>query len=477
MASSHEPASVVAVTAAGLLRKRSVWAVPLVVAAVFVALMTLIYFGSIVDPAEHLHGLPVTVVDEDSGAATTTGRLDLGEQVVGALVHSSAVTQRLALTVTSSAGAEAEMDRGGAYATLLVPSTFTSSTLALLGISRQPGAGDQLPTVELLGNSRAGTLGVSLADSVLGPALAKVDAALGKDLAKTAAPGTDAALLASPFTVSEETYRPLPAHSGLGLSAFYIALLIMMCGFLGGVIINTFVDGALGYATSELGPWWRQRLPRHITRWNTLLVKWTIAVPGTLVLTGALLLVAAGILRMDAPGWFVLWMFAWFAAAVVAMGTLVLFAALGALGQFIAMLVFVYLALASSGGTIPLQALWGFFRFVASFEPLRQILGGVRSILYFNGAGDAGLDRGLVLTAIGFAFWGVAGVVVTKWYDHRGLYRLRPETLEYVQVTARAYAERGTAGAAGAAGAADADAPAVSGGDGGRGTSVAPGGE
>jgi hypothetical protein len=39
----------------------------------------------------------------------------------------------------------------------------------------------------------------------------------------------------------------------------------------------------------------------------------------------------------------------------------------------LALLVFIYLGLASSGGTVPLQALPGFYRFVASFEPLRQI--------------------------------------------------------------------------------------------------------
>jgi hypothetical protein len=227
-----------------------------------------------------------------------------------------------------------------------------------------------------------------------------------------------------------------------------MALLIMMCGFLGATIVNTGVDTALGYATSEIGPWWNQRLPRRISRWQTLLVKWAIAVPSTLLSTGLLLAVAAGILRMDAPHLWELWLFAWFAAAVIAIGTLVLFATLGALGQLVALLLFVYLALASSGGTIPLQALAGFYRFVANFEPLRQILGGVRAILYFNAAGDAGLYRGLALTAIGLAFWVVVGVVVTTWYDRKGLYRLNPETMEYVHSSVRAYQDRHVEGEA-----------------------------
>lgn len=161
------------------------------------------------------------------------------------------------------------------------------------------------------------------------------------------------------------------------------------------------------------------------------------------VFTGLLLAVAAGILRMDAPHWGYLWLYAWFASCVIAIGTLVLFAALGSAGQLIALLIFVYLALASSGGTIPLEALGGFYRFVANFEPLRQILDGVRAILYFNSALDAGLTRALVLTSIGLVFWLAIGVVVTTWYDRRGFYRMEPAVLEYAHSAVRVYRERG----------------------------------
>jgi hypothetical protein len=57
------------------------------------------------------------------------------------------------------------------------------------------------------------------------------------------------------------------------------------------------------------------------------------------------------------------------------------------------MLLFVYLAVASSGCTIPLQALPGVLKFMANFDPLRQILDGTQSILYFNASGPAGLAR------------------------------------------------------------------------------------
>ncbi len=96
-----------------------------------------------------------------------------------------------------------------------------------------------------------------------------------------------------------------------------------------------------------------------------------------------------------------------------------------------------------SGGTVPVQALPSFFRFATSFEPLRQVLGGVRAILYFNAQADAGLTRGVVPTAVGLVFWLIAGAAVTRWYDRRGMDRLQPDVLEFAQRSARAY----TAGA------------------------------
>jgi hypothetical protein len=64
----------------------------------------------------------------------------------------------------------------------------------------------------------------------------------------------------------------------------------------------------------------------------------------------------------------------------------------------------------------------------------------VRAILYFGGAGDAGLTRGFVMAAIGLVLWLVVGYAVTTWYDRRGLDRLQPELLEFMHQSASAYA-------------------------------------
>ena len=87
---------------------------------------------------------------------------------------------------------------------------------------------------------------------------------------------------------------------------------------------------------------------------------------------------------MYAPHVVLLWLPATLAALMIATGTLALLAAFGSIGQLLAMLLLIYLSLASSGGTVPIQALPGIFNLVGNVEPLRQVLAGTRAILYFS---------------------------------------------------------------------------------------------
>ncbi len=447
MTARVEPGRSRGMRARQLLRIRTLWISALAITGVLIFLVTLVYIGSVVDPLDHLSGLPVLVVNDDAGATAGPTHVNLGDKVVSALRDTPAVADRLTLESSSLADARSRMDTDGAYATIVLPRTFSSSTLELYGVGSSSTSAPGLPAVELLTNVRAGSLGVSLASGVASPALLAISHALGHTLSGTfpapaGASASTLALRANPITITTVPYRPLPPHSALGLSAFYISLLAIMCGFLGGTLINATVDGALGYATTEIGPKWTQRMPVAISRWQTLAAKWVMALVIPPILVLLLLAVAVGILHMDAAYFGLLWLFLSFGAVVIALGTLVLFAAFGNLGQLVAMLVFIYLALASSGGTIPVQALPGVLKFTANFEPLRQVLDGTRAILYFNASGAAGLTRGFVLTGLGLVLWLVLGVAVTTWYDRRGLVRMEPDVLEYVNRSAAAYVAR-----------------------------------
>jgi hypothetical protein len=383
------------VRAGRLLRVRAIWVTALVVGSLVVAAMTALYIASATDPLAHLSGLPVAVADQD---------------------------------------------RGGLYATVVIPPGFTANLLTATGL--RPGIATSTPQVEIFINQRAGTVGTSLATGILQPALAVASRQIGRHLAPLVPAGSQAPatrlLLADPVTVTIAQYRPLPDNAGLGLNAFYIALLTLMCGFIGATIVNSVVDSALGYATTDLGPRWRQRQPVPINRWQTLLVKWAIIAVLTAVLPAVMLLVAWGV-GMDMPYPWLLWAFTWLCALSVGTGTIALFAMAGNYGQLIGLLVFVYAGLASAGGTVPVEALPGFLRTLSYVEPLRQVLAGTRSILYFDAQGVAGLTRGTVAAAAGLVFWLVVGAVVVRWYDRKGLHRLQPEVLAHVSQAVQDY--------------------------------------
>jgi len=107
------------------------------------------------------------------------------------------------------------------------------------------------------------------------------------------------------------------------------------------------------------------------------------------------------------------------------------------------MLLLIYLSLASSGGTVPIQALPGFFNLVGHVEPLRNVLMGTRAILYFDAKGDAGLTHSLVVISAELVFWATIGLAITGWYDRRKLDRISPDILSYVERAIDGAAERG----------------------------------
>ncbi len=171
--SSAPTSSAPTVPARTLLGSRKLWITPLILAGTLIALISLIYVGSVVDPTAHLHDLPVVVVDQDRGSTTASGEVNIGQQVVTSLESAPGVTSRLSLSTMTLADAQHRMDKGQAFATIVVPADFTASLLDLYSVpGASPASGR--PTIEILTNQRAGSVGISLAAGVTEPALDQI---------------------------------------------------------------------------------------------------------------------------------------------------------------------------------------------------------------------------------------------------------------------------------------------------------------
>ncbi len=421
-----------------LARHVKLWLAPAVLSGLVALLLSLLYMGGIVNPNGHLHRLPIALVNGDQSPPLPGQPANLGTQLSRTVIASTAGSTVDWRQLTAEE-AQDQLATGKVYGALVVPAGFTSSVAALT-----TGQATQRPTLTVLTNPGLGSLGSSLAAQISQTAAHQASLAIGKQLteptqgasgpgggaggAAAAAPSATAQLLmADPVTVTTQVGHPIGSHSGLGLSAFYYTLLAVLAGFVGGNIIHNGVDTALGYSDSEIGPWHTRRPTVPINRTQTLLLK-MIMTAGIMLLTTTLVMVGAiTILGMDAPHQVLLWVFSYCASLAVGLGVQAINAAFGGIGQLVSMFVFIALALPSSGATIPLQAVPGFYRFLGLFEPMRQLSEGIRAILFFDARADAGLMRAWIMIAVGVVLALAFGFAMTRYYDRKGLHRWTPQ--------------------------------------------------
>ncbi|MGI5452803.1 YhgE/Pip domain-containing protein [Streptomyces sp. CA-249302] len=407
-----------------LLGRPKLWLMPTVLTGLLALLLALLYMGGIVNPQGALHRLPIALVNGDTGKPPAGQQQNVGTQIAAAITSDKS-NEKAGWRTLTRAEAQDQLDSGKVYGALVIPPDFTTSIMALTTADATAR-----PTMTVLTNPGKGSLGSSLASQITTAAAHQASQTVGKQL--TAAAGAQAnptskLLLADPVNVVTQVGHPIGGHSGLGLSAFYYTLLLVLAGFMGGNVISNGVDTALGYADNEIGPWHTRRPTVPITRTQTLLLKMVMTAGITVVSVSLIMLATISILGMDATHIPLLWIYSYCAALAVGLGVQAINAAFGGVGQLVSMFVFIVLGLPSSGATVPLQAVPAFYRFLSHFEPMRQLSDGVRAILYFEARGDAGLSRSWLMIGIGAALALLFGFAMTRYYDRKGHVRLTPQ--------------------------------------------------
>ncbi|MBY4212566.1 DUF3533 domain-containing protein [Rhodococcus fascians] len=398
------------------------------------SLLSALYLGGILNPRENLHDFPIALVNQDDGDTVEvdgrTTQQNFGDEITTALTENMNPEQ-IDLRRVGPAEAQSLLSSGEVYGSIVIPSDFTKRALILARASVVAGDVSK-PVITVNTNPRASTFGVSLTGQITETALKQVNATLGSTLtsqvqAQLVSTGGDLAgaaqlTLSEPVRIITTAHDPLPDGTGGGLSAFYYALLLVLAGFTGATIVNALVDGLLGFTPTEFGPRVIYRGPTHISRLGTLAVKWLIMTVIAAVVSGLYLWISTS-LGMPSPHSLGLYLFSAFAITAVGVTALSVMSAFGTAGLLINLVVFIILALPSSGGTLPLEASPTLYGWLAQFEPMHQIFLGTRSILYLNATADSGLLHAVTMTAVGLAVGLVFGIVFARMYDARGLRR------------------------------------------------------
>jgi YhgE/Pip-like protein len=397
------------------------WALPIVVTLALMSALCALYLGGILNPTTNLRHFPIAVVNEDAGP--------YGAQITDGLV-TGLDKNKFDVRVVSHDDAQRLLDTCHVYGELVIPPTFSSSLREFGASAVTPGHAAR-PSITIATNQRAGTLASGIAGQTLTQAMAVANSKVGQRLtadvgAETGgAPLTGASALgiANPIDIKTGVYNPLPNGTGNGLSAFYYALLLLLAGFTGSVVVSTLVDALLGYVPAEWGPVYRFAEQVKISRFQTLVLKWAMMALLALLTSAVYLAIAHG-LGMPIPRGWPLWAYGVFAIIAVGVASSSLLSVLGSMGLLVSMLIFVILGLPSAGATVPLEATPPFFRWLSEFEPMHQVFLGVRSLLYLNGRADAGLSQALLMTSVGLVIGLLLGGIITQLYDRKGFHRI-----------------------------------------------------
>ena len=247
--------------------------------------------------------------------------------------------------------------------------------------------------IEVFTNPSAGQTVSTLAQNISTGIVAAVSGATSGQLASSAGKqGAQltpevAAVIGDPVRADVTEAQPVGPDSGNGQSPFFLAFLANISGLIGGAAIFFLVRGAAEGVEA------RDLRPSQTGMWTVRLL---LGLVFTLLVAAAELWVAFGVLGVEhdasATQVYLFLALAMWAAVSVTMLFAVVF---GPAGIAVSAVLNVIMGLVSSGGSAPLEALPPFYQAYADWLPLRYLIDGLRSLLFYDGTlGAARLEGG-----------------------------------------------------------------------------------
>ena len=402
-------------------------------------LLAFMYLGGTADPQSHARYIPVAVVDEDRGASLETPvgprRLDVGAQITAGLLQNND-WKRIRLHVVDPDRAEEGLRDGSYFGAIRMPADLSQRVVDLVeaAATEQGDAGpppaaagitlEYSPRVSIVSGQVMQTMGEAMRDSFherMGDRILADSRMLAEAEGRTVGAGA-ALALQDPVGIDVRAWNPLPdGVSNASLPMFY-ALIVVLAGFTGAMIISALLDARLGFIPLEIGP---LALHVHVApfgRLQTLARKWVVTAVTAPLVSGLTLLVAhvIGVTGYDP------WHMFWFSnLVIVAVGVCAhtIIAAIGNAGLLVNLVVFVVLGIPTSGGATPTQMLPDVFIAIGTLQPMHQAYLGLRSIMFFDSSWEAGLGHAVWVLGAWAVAGIVVGVVVTLVYERMGMRR------------------------------------------------------
>ncbi|MBS7548947.1 DUF3533 domain-containing protein [Dietzia sp. Marseille-Q0999] len=402
-------------------------------------LLAFMYIGGTADPQAHARHIPVAVVNSDEAATLETPigprRIDVGTRITAGLIQNND-WGTVRLHMVDPATAEAGLRDGTYFGALRIPADLSEGVVGLVeAAATEAGRSGPVPDrarVELQYSPRisivSGQVMNTMADRMresfregVGPGLLE-DAELLAE-AEGGSVGAAAALaVQDPIRVDVTAWNPLPEGvSNASLPMFY-ALVVILAGFTGAMIISALLDARLGFIPLEIGPFAHHVHVAPFGRVQTLVRKWAVTLV-TAPLVSVLCLWVADILGISGyDPWHMFW-FSNLVIVAVGVSAHTIIAAIGNAGLLVNLVLFVVLGIPTSGGATPTQMLPPVFVTIGDLQPMHQAYLGLRSIMFFDSGWEAGLGHAVWLLGAWTVGGLVVGIAVTLVYERMGMRR------------------------------------------------------
>lgn len=380
-----------------------VWSV-----AVLMLSMILIYLPVFSGADQRMHDFPLILVSEDSRFADSPE----GKAIISNLVKQQdghSFEWRIENSKETAIQAIKENKANGA---LIIPANFSEKTSALQKSFLSGEADITAIPVEILLNDGASQMASSISTSVLQTLASSisdmVSSGIKEDMTKqqTLLSPMAASQLDHPIEYRMTNVLGLPSDINKGMTPFMIVLIASITGLMGTQMIN----GYLGGISDNLK---RHGVPLTYSK-----------VFATEILLSVILMIAVAVVIPSA----VFGLFGSFHSSGIIsiflftlLCTMTMFAMFKMIGMLFgkwAMLAAFpvnILGIFASGGAIPVTNLPDLHRILGNIMPIRYMIEGMRSLLYYNGNMESGLGKALLIIPTFFLLFSAIIVIVFLW--------------------------------------------------------------
>jgi len=418
---SPTPTDAATPDARALLRHPFAWSL-VALGAVLAMTMTFSYLYGFLEPTRRLQNLPVGIVNLDQSSSFAGTPIHAGDQVVAGATKPAANPGNAVRwhVYRSQTELVSKIQDLSVYGGFVIPPDFSAQIVSEgTSFGRTPAA-----HIDVLASSGVGFYGRSVFDTVSSRLVRETSVAVRSQIvaqlqqAGVQLAPASVAVLGTPVTARVHDLTPINDHSGRGLAPFYFALMMTLAGYVSTVAISVGIDVLAGHEEFDvLGR--IIRFPEQgITESSRWRAKFAVVMAMAPAAAALMTVMAVDVLGMQTSSWFKTFLFAWLGVAAIASITLVFLTAFGLIGELLAVIFITIFGVPSALGVFPEYALPGFFRFTASWHPMRYESDGARAIQFFNARGSAGLTTAVIVLFAWLIGAVVAGGLLAQVVDN-----------------------------------------------------------